>query len=175
MALSSSKCSLSILRVSQLRTATNGLQRVGLTASSSVIKASEEPRRPDVFTLFSFRRAQRALSSGGATTDQLQVAGPLLRRWCKAGARGGGLNGHRGKLLCAGCWPSPQTGIYVQLRGRLFRADAQVCEQFVIGRFMANKHIVWYTVINYINNFKIVCTSYSQHLVLLIICLPDSN
>lgn len=35
--------------------------------------------------------------------------------------------------------------------------------------------MVWYTVINYINNFKIVYTSYFQHLVLLIIRLPDSN
>jgi hypothetical protein len=88
----------------------------------------------------------------------------VLGRWLKPPVKA---------TLCS--WPTLEPGIYAELSGGLFSTNAQVWKQFVIGRFMANKHIVWYTVINYINNFKIVYTSYFQHLVLLIICLPDSN
>lgn len=175
MALNSSQCSLSILCLSRLQTVTRGLEggpRCEQQCRNGQWGTLTACHFHTLFLPKSSKGSHQSRGHYGPALGGGTIGVKLVRSWC-VGA--GGLKGHQGKLLCAGCWPSPQLGIYVQLRGRLFRADAQVCEQFVIGRFMANKHIVWYTVINYINNFKIVCTSYFQHLVLLIICLPDSN
>lgn len=157
------KCFLSILCLSHLWTVTK-ITTVGPVLNSNVIKDSEEP--PGACH---FRAGLLLWSSEGSHHSRgcYRSAGlRVLRRW---------LRGQQRQLGSAGCWPFSQPGIYAQLNVGLFNADAQVWKQSVIGRFMAYKHIVWYTVINYINNFKIVYTSYFQHLVLLIICLPDSN
>lgn len=166
------KCFLSILSWSPLWMVTK-MTTAGLILNSNILKDTEEPPKA-----CHFLAVLLLWSSEGSHCSRwhYRSAGlwPQLH-WNEAGAYKVTERGHRGKLGSAGCWPLSQQGIYAQLSSGLFNADAQVWEQFVIGRFMAYKHIVWYTVINSINNFKIVYTSYFQHLVLLIICLPDSN
>lgn len=92
------------------------------------------PQRPVIFLLFSFCGAQRALTAAEDTTG--------VQAFGRGDAYKVTERGHRGKLGSAGCWSLSQQGIYAQLSSGLFNADAQVWEQFVIGRFMAYKHIV---------------------------------
>lgn len=132
----------------------------------NVVRDSKEPQGLSFHTVFCFcflNEFQRAFIKAGDVKGQ-QASGPSVNsvklvHW---------LRSHQEKLLSAGCWPFSQPGIYAQLSGGLFSADTQVWKQSVIGRFMASKHIVLYSVINYINNFKIIYTSYCQHFVLLI-------
>lgn len=146
-------------------------QTMGLHLGSKSREDNEELWRPAISILFLFLReivsGRKHYGSAGLglrwKTSKRTVK-VVPGRWLQPSVKA---------TLCS--WPASELGIYAELSNGLFSTNAQVWKQFVIGRFMANKHIVWYTVINYINNFKIVYTSYFQHLVLLIICLPDSN